>query len=101
LIFLAAQAAQHDRWGKLAGFICLVLVFLSIPAGGMKWFRNVLRGQKPPEPPASWAGASSTTYQKGDEIDLGERHHNKANPSSYLGRQWPVEPWPSFFPLIP
>ena len=40
LIFIAVRAAQQHHWGKLAGFILVVLILLSVPAGGLKWLRG-------------------------------------------------------------
>jgi len=48
LIYLAVRAGQHHGWGMLAGYIGIVLVFLSIPAGGMKRLGQVVRRRKPP-----------------------------------------------------
>jgi hypothetical protein len=44
--FLAVRTAQHDQWGRLTGLIVIVAIFLSIPAGGAKWLRHVLKERR-------------------------------------------------------
>lgn len=52
LIFLAVKAAQHDEWGRLAGLALIAVIFLAIPAGGMKWLTGALRTGKQPSVPS-------------------------------------------------
>lgn len=52
LILFAVQAAQQDQWGRLTGFICVVLIFLTIPVGELR-LRHAPKGREPVEPPSS------------------------------------------------
>lgn len=53
LTFLAVKAAQHHEWGRLAGFASIAVIFLAIPAGGMKWLTGALNDTKRPDLPSS------------------------------------------------
>ena len=53
LIFLVVKAAQHHEWARLAGFALIALIFLAVPAGGMKWLSGALNGRKQPDVPSS------------------------------------------------
>ncbi len=46
LIFLAVQSALQHHWGKLAGLALIVLVLLTVPAGGLKWLARVIKATK-------------------------------------------------------
>lgn len=48
LIFLAVKAAQHHEWGRLAGFALIAVIFLAIPARGMKWLAGAMGSRKQP-----------------------------------------------------
>lgn len=52
LIFLAVEAAQHRAWGRLAGFVLIAVIFLAVPAGGMKWLTGAVTSRKQPELPS-------------------------------------------------
>jgi len=52
-IFFGVRAAQLHRWASFAGCIVFAVIFLIIPAGGLRWLGRVLKGRKPPEPPPS------------------------------------------------
>jgi hypothetical protein len=53
LIFLVVKAAQHHEWGRLAGFALIAVIFLAVPAGGMKWLSGALKRGKQPNLPSS------------------------------------------------
>ncbi len=46
LIFLAVHAGQRHNWGRLAGFTLVVLIVLSVPAGGLRRFGRVLKAPR-------------------------------------------------------
>lgn len=52
LTFLAVKAAQHHEWGRLAGSTLIAVIFLAIPAGGMKWLTGALHIRKQPNLPS-------------------------------------------------
>jgi hypothetical protein len=65
LIFFAIQAAQHHQWGRLTGFICVILIFASVPAGELKWLRHVPTGAIHPDHPEGAAESSAEGSETG------------------------------------
>jgi hypothetical protein len=48
LIVLDARAAYDHSWAHFTGITAVVLAFVIVPTGGVKWLRRSLRGRKPP-----------------------------------------------------
>jgi hypothetical protein len=53
MIFFAVRVAQQHRWASLAGICLLILLVLSAPVAGSKWWRRVPKGPQATEPPSS------------------------------------------------
>jgi len=49
-IFFAVRAAQLHRWATFAGCVVFAVIFLIIPAGGLRWLGRALKRRKRPEP---------------------------------------------------
>jgi hypothetical protein len=52
-IFFGVRAAQLHRWASFAGFLVVAVLFLIIPAGGLRRLGRRLKGRKPPGLPPS------------------------------------------------
>jgi hypothetical protein len=65
LTLFAVQAAQLHQWGRLTGFICVLLIFLSVPAGELKWRRHVATGSNHPNLPPAASESSAEGIQTG------------------------------------
>jgi hypothetical protein len=48
LIVLDARAAYDHSWAHFTGITAVILAFVIVPTGGVKWLRRALRGGKPP-----------------------------------------------------